>query len=742
MTKTSLFRHARRRVSGVFGLIYPRPFSHECIPSFLFVSAISPFTHPHTHSYPPSHLPSAHHRSPHAHSTSHTIPCTHVPYPHARVSQVELTQGYLLSAGIYAATFSSALASLVGAPRILQSVAQDNLLPFLSYFAKMEASSIARLLKRVTSCICNTPIVPGKEDEGLEKGPIRGYFLVWLIAACCVMIGELNLIAPLISMFFMLTYALVNLSCFELSTSEAPGWRPAFKYYNKYTAIAGFICCIVCMFLTDMYYALGSCIIGVILYRYIKYVDPDVNWGSAIEAKNEMNVIESILKLKDVPANIKNFRPNYLIFTKDPNPDTSHMIKFGTTLRHGYGVTIYGHIVVGDPSQDYIVRRFNDQHPSTWNYIAGVDDDILKCFTSTDGYGAAALKALDDFDKDHIGIDVADDDKKKKKKKKAVLKRQGTGYFSRESIEMDDLGEAAASSHTIDMSQQQDSTSGASDDESEVSSDSEVESKDSYLRKKEAFLDHILAPSYREGCRSMMMLSGIGNLKPNTIMQGFPENWQDKSPAMIDDWVNTIGDCFKWKKGCMVVRKTEQIDWTELPEGNIDVWWLLDDGGLIVLIAHILKKHKYWQVINERRHVRLYIVSSSKKFARKDKKMVTALLASFRFFWQVHSVVLNDEVREETRIIYNKVICANGANKFEDQNEYTASRTDRYLRISEAISVKSRAAKLVLITIPIPRANVQSADYMTWLEALTRNLHCPSILMRGSGVNVLTHRSE
>ena len=94
---------------------------------------------------------------------------------------------YLVFIGIYAASLSSAIASLVGAPRILQAVANDGIFPWkvLEYFAVADK----------------------------EGNPIRGYFLSFGVAFCCNLIGALNAIAPLISQFFMLTYLLINFSC-------------------------------------------------------------------------------------------------------------------------------------------------------------------------------------------------------------------------------------------------------------------------------------------------------------------------------------------------------------------------------------------------------------------------------------------------------------------------------------------------------------------------------------------------
>eukprot|EP00495_Collosphaeridae_sp_1-RS-2012_P008667 TRINITY_DN8659_c0_g1_i1.p1 TRINITY_DN8659_c0_g1~~TRINITY_DN8659_c0_g1_i1.p1 ORF type:complete len:60 (+),score=4.69 TRINITY_DN8659_c0_g1_i1:192-371(+) len=53
----------------------------------------------------------------------------------------------------------------------------------------------------------------------LAEDPERAYYLTYAVALGCVMIGDLNAVAPLITMFYMITYAMINFACFELSIS-------------------------------------------------------------------------------------------------------------------------------------------------------------------------------------------------------------------------------------------------------------------------------------------------------------------------------------------------------------------------------------------------------------------------------------------------------------------------------------------------------------------------------------------
>ena len=102
---------------------------------------------------------------------------------------------WMVLLGVYAATLSSGIAALVGAPRILQAVAQDGIidLKVVKFFAAVDS----------------------------EGNPVRGYFLSFLVAAGCNCIGELNFVAPLISQFFMIAYLMLNLSCFAMEIRYA-----------------------------------------------------------------------------------------------------------------------------------------------------------------------------------------------------------------------------------------------------------------------------------------------------------------------------------------------------------------------------------------------------------------------------------------------------------------------------------------------------------------------------------------
>ena len=96
-------------------------------------------------------------------------------------------------AGIFASTISSGIASLVSAPRILQAIANDKIFPGMGWLAK---------------------------TFGPNEEPLAGYVFTCAIAVFSIIALDLNSVAPLITNFFMCSYALTNFACFMADVSR------------------------------------------------------------------------------------------------------------------------------------------------------------------------------------------------------------------------------------------------------------------------------------------------------------------------------------------------------------------------------------------------------------------------------------------------------------------------------------------------------------------------------------------
>uniref|UniRef100_A0A3B5BID7 Solute carrier family 12 member 3-like n=1 Tax=Stegastes partitus TaxID=144197 RepID=A0A3B5BID7_9TELE len=224
---------------------------------------------------------------------------------------------YLITAGVFAASLSSALGFLVSAPKVFQCLCRDKIYPYIGFFAKGY----------------------GKNDE-----PLRAYVLCYVIAVAFILIAKLNTIAALISNFFLCSYSLINFSCFHASITNSPGWRPSFHYYSKWMALFGAVISVVLMFLFTWWAALITFCIIFFLFGYVNYNKPKVNWGSSVQAGTYNMALSYSVSLSGVEDHVKNFRPQCLVLTGPPNQRPALVDFVGCFTKH-ISLMICGDIV-------------------------------------------------------------------------------------------------------------------------------------------------------------------------------------------------------------------------------------------------------------------------------------------------------------------------------------------------------------------------------------------------------------
>uniref|UniRef100_A0AC34PU84 Amino acid permease/ SLC12A domain-containing protein n=1 Tax=Panagrolaimus sp. JU765 TaxID=591449 RepID=A0AC34PU84_9BILA len=197
----------------------------------------------------------------------------------------------LANIGIFTAILSSALLCFISGPKVLQAICKDKLFPYITYFG---------------------------EEYGNTGEPRKGYILTFFMVCIIVMIGDLNTIAPIISNFYLCTYVLVNFACFDTTLAKSPGFRPTFKFYNHWISLIGSLLCLCVMFIISWINALITFIFFGLLYFYMDYRKPDVNWGSSSQAHSYLNALNYVQKLEKIDEHVKNYRPQILVLTGNP----------------------------------------------------------------------------------------------------------------------------------------------------------------------------------------------------------------------------------------------------------------------------------------------------------------------------------------------------------------------------------------------------------------------------------------
>ncbi|XP_058849903.1 solute carrier family 12 member 4 isoform X5 [Acipenser ruthenus] len=549
---------------------------------------------------------------------------------------------WVIVIGSFFSTCGAGLQSLTGAPRLLQAIAKDNIIPFLRVFGHGKANG----------------------------EPTWALLLTGLIAELGILIASLDMVAPILSMFFLMCYLFVNLACAVQTLLRTPNWRPRFKYYHWALSFLGMSLCLALMFISSWYYALVAMVIAGMIYKYIEYQGPQ---------------LLVLLKLDE-----------------DLHVKYPRLLTFASQLKAGKGLTIVGSVIQG-------------------NYL-------------------------------------------------------------------ETFGEAQASEQAIKNMME--------------------------IEKVKGFCQVIVANKVRDGIAHLIQSCGLGGMKHNTVVMGWPYGWrQSEDPRAWKTFINTIR-CTTAAHLALMVPKNVSFypsNHERFTEGHVDVWWIVHDGGMLMLLPFLLKQHKVWRKCK----MRIFTVAQMDDNSIQMKKDLAMFLYQLRIEAEVEVVEMHNsdisaytyertlmmeqrsqmlrqmrlssaERDREAQLVKDRHSLIRMGSLYSDEEEevvesvpekiqmtwtkdkYDAERKNRHnapqnfrelisikpewenldqsnvrrmhtaVKLNEVIVNRSHDAKLVLLNMPGPPRNSDGDEnYMEFLEVLTEGLE-RVLLVRGGGREVIT----
>lgn len=217
--------------------------------------------------------------------------------------------GDAILVGVWGATLSSAVGSILGAPRVLQALAKDQILPsFLNWLGK---------------------------GSGEDDTPRLGTIFTMIIALIAVWFGDLNLIAPVLTMFFLTTYGVLNVAAGIERFLGSPSFRPTFRVH-WILSLLGALGCIAVMFLINAVATIIAFIFVGLIFFWLKRREMQSAWGD-IGRGIWMAVIRAGLMRLSEDQEPKNWRPNPLVLAGSPTKRW-HLIDFANTITHNRGL--------------------------------------------------------------------------------------------------------------------------------------------------------------------------------------------------------------------------------------------------------------------------------------------------------------------------------------------------------------------------------------------------------------------
>lgn len=212
--------------------------------------------------------------------------------------------GFLIDLGVIAATLSSAMASFLGGPRILQSLAADRIFPLLTFFS---------------------------HTSGEGNNPRRGIVLSAIIALVTISLGQLNLIAQLVSMFFLISYGLLNYATYYEAKTESPSFRPRFKYFNKHVSLVGCLLCLAVLIAVDINNGVIALTILLAIYLYLQHRAKPSRWADSSRSYAFNQIRKNLVTMNKIPEHHNDWYPHLLLFTKSPET-RAKLLTFGELI--------------------------------------------------------------------------------------------------------------------------------------------------------------------------------------------------------------------------------------------------------------------------------------------------------------------------------------------------------------------------------------------------------------------------
>ncbi len=253
------------------------------------------------------------------------------------MSKIAIGGFIIIPLGLAASTFSSALGSIMVAPRTLQALALDRAFP---------------------SRKINKWLAANREKD---QEPINASLITIVIAFVFVAMGDVNAVASIISMFFMVTYGALCLISFLNHFGASPSYRPSFR--SKWVlSLLGFLVSVWVMFKISTPFALMAFVLITAIYIYLSYVHKDRNGFASIFTNSIFQLnrnLQVFLQKRKNKDNASDWRPSVICISKH-SFDRDRAFQLLRWICYKYGFGTYLHHIEGYYSKKTVDQASNE----------------------------------------------------------------------------------------------------------------------------------------------------------------------------------------------------------------------------------------------------------------------------------------------------------------------------------------------------------------------------------------------
>ena len=224
---------------------------------------------------------------------------------------------WVIIPGLVGAIFSSAVGSMLGAPRTLAAMVNDHV-------------RSQKLIEFVNS----------------RKGMFAAFGVSLAVAFSAIFLGDLNTVATIASMFFLTIYAIVNVTSALENIIHETSWRPSFQI-PWILSMIGAVCCVIVMFLIDKKYCVICIFLELIFYFILQRRTVQATSGDARRGVYEFLVKTSLSNLRSLKMTPRNWRPYIQLIVNDHKKQLN-LVRFASYFGQNSGIVTVSELIFGD----------------------------------------------------------------------------------------------------------------------------------------------------------------------------------------------------------------------------------------------------------------------------------------------------------------------------------------------------------------------------------------------------------
>ncbi|KTG01406.1 hypothetical protein cypCar_00031958 [Cyprinus carpio] len=225
--------------------------------------------------------------------------------------------------------------------------------------------------------------------------------------------------------------------------------------------------------------------------------------------------------------------------------------------------------------------------------------------------------------------------------------------------------------------------------------------------KTKGFCHVVVSSNQRDGFSHLIQSAGLGGMKHNSVLMAWPANWkQAESSLSWKNFIETIRETTAAHQALLVAKNIDKFPTNQdrLDEGTIDVWWIVHDGGLLMLLPFLLRQHKVWR----RCKMRIFTVAQMDDNSIQMKKDLQMFLYHLRLDAKVEVVEMH--AGDISAFTYEKTLVMEQRSQMLKQMQLSKTEREREAQLIHDRNTKSHA------TLNDKATPTSDRVHMTWTK--------------------------